>query len=127
MRAVTIAWALWHNRKEIREGGVRKDKNRLGKWATHYLEEYEATNVENCFLITGGIDRIRWQPPQPNKFKINVDEPVFGAPKEVGVGVIIKDDKGRIEEAMSKKIQALEAEAKAFEVGIQFAKCHLGG
>lgn len=124
--AVTIAWALWHNRKEIREGRVRKDKNGLVKWATHYLEEYEATNVENCSLITTGVDRIRWQPPPPNKFKINVDGAVFGARKEVGGWVIIRDNRGRIEGAMTKKIQAplgaLETEAKAFEVSIQFAK-----
>jgi len=41
-------------------------------------------------------------------------------------GVNIRDGKGRIEGAMSKKIHAplgaVEAEAKDFEVGIQFAK-----
>ena len=39
-------------------------------------------------------------------FKINVDDAVFSTQKVVGVGVIIKDDKGRIEFAISKKIHA---------------------
>ncbi|XP_075650029.1 uncharacterized protein LOC142620555 [Castanea sativa] len=50
----------------------------------------------------------------------------FCKSKSVGVGVIIKDDKGRLEAAMSKKIQAplgaMEAEAVAHEVGLLFAK-----
>lgn len=125
-KAVTIAWALWHNINEIKEGGVRKDGNKLVRWATLYLEQYEAATMESCIPIPSGDERIIWRPPSPNKFKINVDGAIFVARKAVGVGVIIKDDKGRIEGAMSKKIHAplgaMEAEAKAFEVGIQFAK-----
>ena len=44
----------------------------------------------------------------------------------MGVGVIIKDDKERIKGVICKQIQeplgALEAEAKAFKVVVQFAK-----
>ena len=70
--------------------------------------------------------RISWHPPLVNLFKINVDDVVFSTQKAVDVGVIIRDDKGRIEATMSKKIHALlgavGAEAKAFEVGMQFAE-----
>ena len=61
-----------------------------------------------------------------NIFKINVDGVVFMDKKVVGVGVIIRDDKGRIEAAMSKKIPILlgvvEAEAMANETGLIFVK-----
>ena len=44
----------------------------------------------------------------------------------MGLGIIIRDDEGRMEEALSKKIfaplGAMEAEAEAFEVGLLFAK-----
>ena len=44
----------------------------------------------------------------------------------VGVGVVIRDDKGRVVAALNKRIHAplgpLEAEAKAFKAGFQFAK-----
>lgn len=42
------------------------------------------------------------------------------------MGVIIRDDKGRVEAAMSTKIYAplvvVEVEAKTFEVGLLYAK-----
>ena len=44
------------------------------------------------------------------------------APRAVGIGVIIRDDEGRVEAALSKKIYALlavvEVEAKAFETSL---------
>ena len=61
-----------------------------------------------------------------NIFKINVDGVVFMDQKVVGVGVIIRDDKGRIEAAMSKKIPillgAVEPEAMANKTGLIFVK-----
>lgn len=45
---------------------------------------------------------------------------------EAKIGVVIRDDEGRVEAALSKRIEAplraLEVEAKAFEAGILFAK-----
>ena len=44
----------------------------------------------------------------------------------MGLGVIIRDDKGRVEAALCKKIMApmgaVEVEEKAFEVGLLFVK-----
>ena len=44
----------------------------------------------------------------------------------MGVGVVIRDSEGRLEAALSKKIMlplgAAEVEAKAFKVGLLFAK-----
>ena len=61
-----------------------------------------------------------------NCFKVNMDGAVFSKQKATGVGVIIWDDKGRLKAAMTMKLHAplgaLEVEAKAFEVGMQFAK-----
>ena len=46
--------------------------------------------------------------------------------KAAGVGVVIRDSEGRLEAALSRKIQlplgAAEVEAKAVEVGLLFAK-----
>ena len=59
-------------------------------------------------------------------FKANVDGAVFSALGAVGIGVIIQDEEGRVEAALSKRIKAplgaIEAEAKAFEAGLLFAK-----
>lgn len=57
-------------------------------------------------------------------FKINVDGVVVAPQRAVGVGVIIHNKESEIIVALSEKIKvllgALEAEAKAFEVGLQF-------
>lgn len=67
-----------------------------------------------------------WTPPLAPLFKVNVDGAVFSAQGTVGIGVIIRDEEGKVEAALSKKINALlstvEAEAKAFEEGILFSK-----
>ena len=55
-----------------------------------------------------------------------MDRVVFSKQKATGVGVIIWDDRGRLKATMTMKLHAplgaLEVEAKAFEVGMQFAK-----
>ena len=55
-----------------------------------------------------------------------MDSAVFSSQGAVGIGVLIRDEEGRVEAALSKKIMAplgaVEAEAKAFEAGILFAK-----
>lgn len=67
-----------------------------------------------------------WAPPRDGQFKINVDGAVFTKQKAGGVGVVIRENEGRLEAALSKKIPiplgAVEVEAKAFEVGLLFAK-----
>ena len=69
---------------------------------------------------------VSWLPPRTNWFKINVDGAVFASKKAAGLGVIIRDDRGRVEAAMSRKVLsllgALEAEAKAFEAGLLLAR-----
>ncbi|XP_075665350.1 uncharacterized protein LOC142635016 [Castanea sativa] len=60
-----------------------------------------------------------WSPPPPMCYKINVDSAVFGAQKSVGV--VVRDDEGRVMGACCKQIRtpmgAVEAKAKAFERG----------
>ena len=66
-----------------------------------------------------------WTPPH-NSYKINVEGAVFAAHKSAGVGILIRDDGGRLVRACSKKLLAplgaVQAEAKAIELGLQFAK-----
>ena len=124
--AVTIAWALWHNWNEVRYGGVRKSGQQISSWASDYLREYRAATVQVAPGVSVARQVIPWSPPQNGQFKINVDGAVFSEQKAVGVGVVIRDDKGRLEAALRRKISApmgaVEAEAKAFEAGLLFTK-----
>ncbi|XP_065638949.1 uncharacterized protein LOC136071499 [Quercus suber] len=96
-------------------GGRECDKYR--EYARELLREKSGEVAE-----VGGT----WTPPPTNIFKINVDGVVFADQKAVGVGVIIRDDKGRIEATMSKKIPiplgTVEVKAMAYKTGLIFAK-----
>ena len=90
------------------------------------MEEYKAA-TETLICKATVVDGARsWIPPPEYVFKINVDGALFADQKVVGVGVIIKDEKGKLEAAMSKKILVpvgpVEAEAVAYEQGLLFAR-----
>ena len=125
-KVVCITWAMLHNRNVIRHGGKRRSGAKLVCWASLYMEEYKAANetLVGKARVTDGARS--WTPPPEHVFKINVDGVVFVDQKEVGVGVIIRDEKGRLEAALSKKLPvplgAMEAEAVAYEQGLLFAR-----
>ncbi|KAL0007805.1 hypothetical protein SO802_009307 [Lithocarpus litseifolius] len=60
-----------------------------------------------------------WVPPTGSFYKVNVDGAMFSSQKEAGVWVIIRDDKGLVVAALSKKIPD---PLGAFEASIQLAK-----
>ena len=66
-----------------------------------------------------------WTPSVTN-FKVNVDGTIFSEQRAVGIGVVVRDDQGRVAATISKRINehlwAVEAQAKAFEEGLQLAK-----
>ena len=125
-KLVYIAWAIWHNQNEVWNGGKRRNGKELVSWASKYMEEYKATNKSMASIATRVEGRGTQSPPPENVFKVNVDGAIFTGQKATGVGVIIRDDKGRLEVAMSKKINAplgaVEAGAMAYETGLMFAK-----
>ena len=122
----TIAWALWHNQNETRFGGVRKSGQHLSRWASDYLLEYRAAVAQNNPTTPLPPHGVAWSPPRGGHFKINVDGLFFLKQKSVGVGVVIRDEEVRLEAALSKRIHAslgaVEVEAKAFEMGLLFAR-----
>ncbi|XP_075656389.1 uncharacterized protein LOC142626453 [Castanea sativa] len=69
---------------------------------------------------------VRWTAPKQGQYKVNYDAAVFTRSREVGFGVIIRDYAGLVIAALSKKgiglTEAVEVEAKAMEVVVQFAK-----
>ena len=66
-----------------------------------------------------------WTPPSDGWYKVNVDEVVFNELGSCGIGIVIRNNRGEIMGAMSKRMDillgALEVEAKAFEKGLLLA------
>ncbi|KAL0011877.1 hypothetical protein SO802_006985, partial [Lithocarpus litseifolius] len=125
-QVICITWAMWNNRNVIRLGGKSRTAREVVCWAMHYLEEYRAAMA--CMASEDTMVKARsvWVPPPRNVFKVNVDAAVFAQHRAVGIGVIVRDDLGRIEAALSKRLDAplgaVEAEAMAYETGLIFAK-----
>ena len=69
---------------------------------------------------------VGWSPPPTARYKVNVNDAIFLAQKCFGAGVMIKDSTGQVIATQSRKFNnplgALEVEAKAFEVGMEFAR-----
>ena len=125
-RVVTLAWAMWHNRNEVQLGAPRKPGNELVSWAATYIEAYIAITAAQTNLEPIMQRAATWSPPPLSLFKINVDGAVATATKKPGVGVIVRDELGRVEATMCRNLNAplgaIETESKAIEVGLLFAQ-----
>ena len=122
---MTLAWYLWNNRNEYRHGGKKKGEWELAQWTKNYLLEYQAANVSSPMPPLDLVGS--WIPPLSPQYKVNVDGARFSSRKESGVGVIIRDNRGLIVDALSKKIDVplgpLEIEAKAFKISLYAFPC----
>ncbi|XP_075659420.1 uncharacterized protein LOC142629339 [Castanea sativa] len=94
--------------------------------AMHLVEEFRAANEGKTEHQAEPVFPISWRPPTQGYYKVNLDGAVFSNTKQAGAGVIIRDGAGEVIAALSKKwkctLGAIEAEAKALEAGVDFAK-----
>ena len=128
-RIIAICWGIWKNKNKVFHGG----KGRVGRAVTRsslrLLEEFQIVNEDPLATRVSAPEVVKWRPPRPDCYKVNVDGVVFSKRKQVGIGVVIRDSGGVVVAALSKKMAlplgALETEAKALEEGIQFA-CDVG-
>ena len=122
---VTVAWAIWANRNEVRNGKRKRTGRDIVQWTSQYLAGYLAANDSPRFTSPETLIP-HWTPPMGLRYKVNVDGAVFRSQKTAGVGVVVRDSNGLVVAALSRKINsplgALEVEAKAVEAGISFAR-----
>ena len=96
----------------------------LVQWVRQFIREFGAVNVKSP--LKSAKCSQAWKPPTNFVFKVNVPATIFSSQHMCGVGVVIKDEMGLVVGALSKMLNfplgSLEAEAKAFEKGVLFAK-----
>ena len=121
-----ICWGIWRNRNEVKHGGKRKTGEAVIKCSQYLLEEFQTANDVRSRQEAQTREVVRWIAPKHGQYKVNCDAAVFTRSKEVGFGVIIRDCAGLVIAALSEKgiglSGAVEAEAKAMKVAVQFAK-----
>ena len=123
-RLVCIAWCIWKNRNAVKFEGRCKESRSIVTEANALVEEF-CRHFE-VLKQTAPLRTGRWTPPREEWYKVNMDGALFKESSNCGIGIVIRNERGELMGAMSKKLDillgALEVEAKAFEEGLQFVK-----
>jgi len=109
-KIIMISWMLWTNRNDVRNGGVKKSGKAVIHGALNYLGEYQSSQAVKIMQTTKCP--ASWTPPPPTSYKINVDGAIFVANKSVGVGILIRDEYGRLVGVGSKKLRLCLVQCK---------------
>lgn len=117
-----MAWCIWKNTNAIKFEGKCKEARRIEAEANALVEEF---SEQMGALKQPAPPRIeRWTTFSEGSYKVNMDEAMFKELGSSGIGIVIRNERGEIMGAMSKRMDfplgVLEVEAKAFEEGLLF-------
>lgn len=122
-KVLSLCWEIWKDRNTVRNRGRHRAGKTLVRSSASMVEEYRAANERECGL--NPTVHVRWHPPDPHRFKMNMDGAVFKDQRATGSGMVVRDSQGLVLAAMSKRIPAtlaaLEVEAKSMETAVHFA------
>uniref|UniRef100_A0A803PLQ2 RNase H type-1 domain-containing protein n=1 Tax=Cannabis sativa TaxID=3483 RepID=A0A803PLQ2_CANSA len=132
-----ILWGIWTDRNKVVHGGTPRQPAAIVNYAVRFLEDFTrarkstppaaATSSEiPATSSTATVQQAaKWQPPQFNGFKMNVDAATNEEQKKLGIGALIRDHNGTVIAAFSKVVQGNfrsdEMEAKALFHALNWA------
>ncbi|XP_075645698.1 uncharacterized protein LOC142616805 [Castanea sativa] len=100
-----IAWGIWRNRNEMRHGGKILAATAIYGTAIAMLQEYYAGQENLSQTVDVSPCQEKWTPPPHGRYKVNTGGAVFSKQKGAGIGVIARDEQGRVVAAMRKRLQ----------------------
>ncbi|KAK9987671.1 hypothetical protein SO802_027910 [Lithocarpus litseifolius] len=107
---VIIVWFLWNRRNAIHFGRPPLPVDSICSKAGNYLQEFlEAQTEEPVPPRPPPLQQ--WRPPDPHCLKINFDAAVFRQSSLASVGVVVRNNVGEVEGAMSSPIPMAQAVA----------------
>ncbi|GMN74812.1 hypothetical protein TIFTF001_052466, partial [Ficus carica] len=119
-----LAWKLWCERNKVVHGGEAGDPQTVFDLSIASFGEWQALNRSPPQPSAVGSNV--WSPPQPGCFKLNIDASVIPGSDHIGIGAVIRDEKGSILGAMARSVggsfSPFVAECLALREGLRFAK-----
>uniref|UniRef100_A0A7N2M7C9 Reverse transcriptase zinc-binding domain-containing protein n=1 Tax=Quercus lobata TaxID=97700 RepID=A0A7N2M7C9_QUELO len=98
-----IAWSVWYHRNKLRLGEASIPLGQIRRFARDYIRDFKTlTSKPSAPVRTAPRG---WRPPANDVWKINFDGANFGESDEAGIGVIIRDCRGKVKAALSEKIK----------------------
>ena len=99
-----IMWLIWGRRNAARQDESTLDYLHIRSKAEVFLQDFKAAK-EDDRRVAAVVSRFpRWIPPIPDQFKINFDGAVFSDLDAAGLGVVIRDSRGRVIGALAERI-----------------------
>jgi ribonuclease HI len=121
---IVISWLLWQRRNKKRLGQDVLDINQVGNKARAYLTEFVSSFETPPPTELIPAVNIKWQPSRDFVFKVNYDGAVFQETNEAGIGVIVRNQAGKVMATLVQKVrypQSVECiEAWAAKRAVQF-------
>ena len=119
-----LAWKLWYERNKVVHGGEYGDPYTILDLSIASFGEWQALNRAPAQVQAVGPEN--WSPPQSGCLKLNVDASVLPGVDHIGIGAVLRDEKGIILGAVAKSLEGsfspFLAECIALREGLIFAK-----
>ncbi|XP_030930941.1 uncharacterized protein LOC115956788 [Quercus lobata] len=121
-KTTMICWEIWKNRNVMSLEGAGNQGYKVLKKALNQVEDNRATHEK--VLPQRDKEEIYWSAPREGRYKANVDGATFTKTQASGMGLVIRNNRGQVMVAMSRKIptllSALSVETKAKELAVEW-------